>query len=246
MPENEEVVTAPDTTEKCVDSICESLSQSKIQSNDITDRTDSKPNSTIAPADDSRLVEEDSLHETSHVYTKDNDYHFDGEWLSSATTQAGIEPECDIFSQSFELSDHDGTFSIPDICDQKLSHSTKGATFGIELPGDTLRSSELPTSKTSKSSKTPIPKYQNYLVLNSEQRDSEDETVTALDGSFILPSISDFNLPPEPQKPFCHCREPTVDKISNKKNDNKDRTYYVCASNKCRVRNKGRFKDFIF
>ena len=201
--------------------------QSKQQENFIL--TDS-----IAQTNDSRLVEEDSSIDTSHVFTKENDYHFDGEWLSLSRNQAGIEPSCELFSQSFELSDNDGFTSIPDIVDQKLSHSTKGATFGIELPGETvttgsneLRTSDLPKSAT--------PKYQNYLVLNSEQ-DSKDETVTATDASFILPSISDFNLPPEPPKPFCHCREPTLDKISKKENENKDRTYYVCATNKCRVR----------
>ena len=187
----------------------------------------------IEPANDSRLAEEDASMETSHVFTKENDFHFDGEWLSSSVNQAGIEPICDFFSQSFELSDNDGTVLAPDICDQKLSSSTRGATFGIELPGESITRTESRSPKDLPQNAQP--NYQNYLVLNSEKNE-EDQSVTASDASFILPSISEFNLPPDPQKPFCHCREPTIEKISKKENENKDRTYYLCAKNKCRVR----------
>ena len=242
----EKVVNAKDNEDEFLDSICESLSQSKIESKELQldenllakkqptqqEKMDIPPGGSIEQVNDSRLAEEDTSLETSHVFTKENDFHFDGEWLSSSVNQAGIEPICDFFSQSFELSENDGTVLAPDICDQKLSSSTKGATFGIELPGETITGIE---SRTSNSPQNATPNYQNYLVLNSEKNE-EDQTVSYSDASFILPSISEFNLPPEPKKPFCHCREPTIDKISKRENENKDRTYYVCAANKCRVR----------
>ena len=86
-------------------------------------------------ANDSRTAEEDTSIETSHVFSKDHDFQSDGEWLSSSLNQAGIEPIYDFLSQSFELSDHDGSVLAPDICDQKLTSSIKGATFGIEQIG---------------------------------------------------------------------------------------------------------------
>jgi len=238
---SEKAIDAKNNEDEFLDSICESLSQSKIESKELDDtptqipppqqeEMDAPLDGSIEPANDSRLAE-DSM-ETSHIFTKENDFHFDGEWLSSSVNQAGIEPINDFFSQSFELSDNDGT--VPDISDQKLSSSTKGATFGIELPGETVTTSST-ESQTPDLPENPPPNYQNYLVLNSEKNDG-DKSVTSSDASFILPSISEFNLPPEPQKPFCHCRQPTIDKISKKENENKDRTYYLCAKNKCRVR----------
>ena len=151
------------------------MSQSKIESKELDDtpikippthqeEMDAPLGGSIEPANDSRLAE-DSM-ETSHIFTKENDFHFDGEWLSSSVNQAGIEPINDFFSQSFELTDNDGT--VPDISDQKLSSSTKGATFGIELPGETVTTSST-ESRTPDLPENLPPNYQNYLVLNSEK-----------------------------------------------------------------------------
>ena len=131
----EKVVNAKNNEDEFLDSICESLSQSKIESKERQsdenlpkqptqqEKTVIPPGGSIEQVNDSRLAEEDTSLETSHVFTKENDFHFDGEWLSSSVNQAGIEPICDFFSQSFELSDNDGAVLAPDICDGEIQKS---------------------------------------------------------------------------------------------------------------------------
>ena len=230
----------------CLECICESLSQSKIGFQ--------SEKSENVNENDSRVDEGDLTLETSHIFTRtstnelgtnvefETNVESDGGWLSSNFFDAGIEPISEIFSQNFQLDDNDVT-TAPDIRDEKVASSIPSCTFGIELPGETVQytQSSKPRPVTPPKSVTPPkpvspPKYKNYLVLNPEEnRANEEGSNEDLTTSFDLPSTTEFNLPDEPPLPFCFCREVSVDKISKKENVNKDRKYYVCATDKCKV-----------
>ena len=218
-----------------VESICESLSQSKIcfECESVQSLKSQAENE-----NDSRIAEGDLTLEASHVFTRTNkstsnletnaefetNVESDGNWLSSNFFEAGIEPISEIFSQSFQLDDNDITI-VPDIRDEKVTSRTRSCTYGIELPGETVEST---------------PKYKNYLVLNHEENGAvSNEEVSNEDlstnDSFVLPSTTAFTLPEEPPLPFCYCRAASIDRVSKKENINKDRKYYVCATDKCKV-----------